>query len=162
MSAPTPWGVADPRKPHHLTQERNAHGTHDRVAFHPARDYPLRCPHCSNLMAPDFTMEGRCPNCAKPFSKAQARDMFIEALQVHTVHGGWSQAVIESLKRLKTSGYVSRGMDAREMSTVARNVAEHNLAIRDRLQREERAKKLLTPALRNISPVSKALRRGVF
>jgi hypothetical protein len=155
-----PWGTADPRKPHHLEQVANPFGSHDRVAFAPARNYPLRCPHCSNLMAPDFLDEGACPNCRQPFTKAQARDMFIEALQVHVQHGGWSPAIIEALKRLKGSGYVNRELDVREMNSTARNVAAHHLNLREQMQREERAKKALPAALRNMSSVSKALRRG--
>lgn len=164
--APKPWGVTEPRKPWHLPKQRNRFGFHDRVAFTPVRNFFLRCPACGMLMTPDFALETRCPNCKKHFTKAQWADMSVEAMQVEAIFGQWTPEALEYLNRLRThgkdgaSGYISPKLDVREMSEVARNVAAHNLALREKGLREERARRMLPSALRNLSPVSRALRKG--
>ena len=147
--------IRDYRDASHLRASRNEWGAHDKATFIPhGNGLPVRCPKCNNLMAQDFLDEARCPNCNWNFTKAQARDMYVESHQIKALQGKWDHQVLDSLSRLKTSGYVSPQMKARPISSTARKMASWSFGAQEELRRRA-ARERMVNSLRRHSPVNR-------
>lgn len=143
------------------TKKVNRWGTHDEESFHPNREIPLRCYKCNRLMAADFSIEKKCPNCNHEFRKSEWRDMAIEAEQIHKIHGGWNRHILERLSNRDYPVTVeSDGETPNEIDDVARNVHAWSTKAQ-RMTKWKRALKVkqkkMRKKLRNQSHVSRIL-----
>lgn len=90
-------GLPNRMKPH--VPEKNAFGSHD-FAFRPENPkIPLRCPACNRLMSSQFSDIKACPNCHEEYPrKKHWKDMYVEAEQIHNIHGGWDRHILDILE----------------------------------------------------------------
>ena len=119
-----PW-VKPVRKTSHLTQEANGLGTHDRFFFTPAVECRVRCPECSRLMDSNFFDIGKCPQCLHKFTKAEARDCFVEAIYMKVNHGGWTDEVMQQISSYKYPVMLRPDGRVQPITENARKVVEY-------------------------------------
>ncbi len=124
-------------KEHHLLQDSNAFGTHDRFYFTPATDGRVRCFKCNRLMDNNMMDVGKCPQCLFQFSKAQARDMYIESVYHKVNHQGWSDEIIQLLSKTTEPSMVRPDMRVQPLNDAARKVVEFYVSKMRQYERED-------------------------
>lgn len=115
-------------KEHHLVQEANAFGTHDRFYFTPATEGRIRCFKCNRLFDSTLLDTGKCPQCLYTFTKAEARDAYIESVYHKVNYGKWNDVIVQALGKLTQPGIVRPDGHVVPLTDSARKVVEYYVA----------------------------------
>lgn len=115
-------------KEHHLRQEGNEFGSHDRFYFTPATDGKIRCFKCNRLFDSSLLDTGKCPNCLYEFTRSEAKDAYVESVYHKVNYGGWNDTLIQELAGTGTPSLVRPDGHVAPLTETAREVVKYYVA----------------------------------